>query len=163
MLNRGDLKKRLNLYEIYYDRTRKRWSFNTGDCFIEVTAWAGLTFNIGYFCIYLVESYGFSCLAREKKLHETKIRLLLFWTWKISKFSSKFPKISRLKCMVILFMLIYIAATGNSCFWLADCLKNLLWWNYSGQMSRNLVGSIYRRSSIKIARIVLIRQQTWLP
>jgi hypothetical protein len=27
------------------DRTRKRWPFNTGDCLIEVTAWAGLTVN----------------------------------------------------------------------------------------------------------------------
>jgi hypothetical protein len=26
-----------------YDRTRKRWTFNTGDCLIEVTAWTGLT------------------------------------------------------------------------------------------------------------------------
>jgi hypothetical protein len=26
-----------NLYEIFYDRTRKMWAFNTGDFFIEVT------------------------------------------------------------------------------------------------------------------------------
>jgi len=25
---------------MFYDRTRKRWSFNTCDCFIEVTAWS---------------------------------------------------------------------------------------------------------------------------
>jgi hypothetical protein len=48
-----------------------------------------------------------------------------------------------------------MATTGNSCFWLADFL------NYSplkplGQMNRNLVGSIYGRSSIKIAHSVLI-------
>jgi hypothetical protein len=30
-------------------------------------------------------------------------------------------------------------------------------------MNRNLVGSIYRRSSIKIAHFVLIRLQTWPP
>ena len=35
--------KRLNLYEIFYDRTRKRLPLNTGYCLIEVTAWAGLT------------------------------------------------------------------------------------------------------------------------
>ena len=36
--------KRFNSYEIFYDRTRKMGPFNTGDCLIEVTAWAGLTF-----------------------------------------------------------------------------------------------------------------------
>ena len=49
-----------------------------------------------------------------------------------------------------------MATIVNSCFWLANFLKSsplkLL-----GQMNRNLVGSIYRRSSIKIAHIVLIR------
>jgi hypothetical protein len=35
--------KRFNAYDIFYHRTRKRWPFNTGDCLIEVTAWAGLT------------------------------------------------------------------------------------------------------------------------
>ena len=27
----------------FSDSTRKKWPFNTGDCLIEVTAWAGLT------------------------------------------------------------------------------------------------------------------------
>jgi len=36
-------KKRFNLYEIFYDRIRNRWIFNTGDCLIEVTTWEGLT------------------------------------------------------------------------------------------------------------------------
>jgi hypothetical protein len=49
-----------------------------------------------------------------------------------------------------------MAATGNSCFWWADFLKSsplkLL-----GQMNWNLVGSIYGRSSIKIAHFVSIR------
>ena len=31
-----------NSYEIFYDRTRKMWPFNTGDFFIEVTARAGV-------------------------------------------------------------------------------------------------------------------------
>jgi hypothetical protein len=47
-----------------------------------------------------------------------------------------------------------MAATGNSCFWLAyfykfSPLKPL------SQMNRNLVGSIYGRSSIKITQIIL--------
>ena len=28
---------------MFYDRIRKEWTFNTGDCLIEVTTWAGLT------------------------------------------------------------------------------------------------------------------------
>ena len=48
-----------------------------------------------------------------------------------------------------------MAATGNSCFWLADFFKSsplkLL-----GQMNRNLVGSIYGMSSMKIAHFVPI-------
>ena len=54
-----------------------------------------------------------------------------------------------------------IAATGNSCFWLADFLKSPL--KPLGQMNRNLVGSIYGMSSMKIAHFVPIGLQTWLP
>ena len=32
-----------NSNKIFYDRIRIRWPFNTGDCLIEVTAWAGMT------------------------------------------------------------------------------------------------------------------------
>jgi len=42
----GDLLKEIPLiwsYEIFYDNTSKRWLLNTGDCLIDVTAWAGLT------------------------------------------------------------------------------------------------------------------------
>jgi hypothetical protein len=31
------------MYEIFYDRARKMWPFNTGDCLIEVTMWTVLT------------------------------------------------------------------------------------------------------------------------
>jgi hypothetical protein len=55
-----------------------------------------------------------------------------------------------------------MAATGNSCFWLADFKQNSPLKPF-GQMNRNLVGSIYGRSSIKIAHFVLIRLQTWPP
>ena len=51
--------------------------------------------------------------------------------------------------------LLNMATTGNSCFWLADFFKSsplkLL-----GQMNRNLVGSIYGRSSIMNAHVVPI-------
>ena len=46
-----------------------------------------------------------------------------------------------------------MAASGNSCFWLAY-LKKSSPLKPLGQMNRNLVGSIYGRSSIKIAHVV---------
>jgi hypothetical protein len=55
-----------------------------------------------------------------------------------------------------------MAAISNSCFWLAD-LKKSSPLKPLGQMNRNLVGSIYGRSSIKIAHFVSIRVQTWPP
>jgi hypothetical protein len=48
-----------------------------------------------------------------------------------------------------------MAVTGNSCFWLADLNKSSPLKPF-GQMNRNLVGSIYGRSSIKNAHFVLI-------
>ena len=48
-----------------------------------------------------------------------------------------------------------MAATGNSCFWLADFFKSSPL-KPLGQMNRSLVGSIYGRSSIKIAYFVSI-------
>jgi hypothetical protein len=55
-----------------------------------------------------------------------------------------------------------MAATGNSCFWLVY-LKKSSPLKPCGQMNRNLVGSIYGRSSIKIANFILICKQTWPP
>jgi hypothetical protein len=49
-----------------------------------------------------------------------------------------------------------MAAIGNSCFWLAD-LKKYSPLKLLGQMNRNLVGSIYDRSSINLANFVPIR------
>ena len=61
-------------------------------------------------------------------------------------------------CIYCLFrpdLLANMADTGDSCFWLANFfnsspLKQL------GQIIRNLVGSLYGRSSVKIAHFVLI-------
>jgi hypothetical protein len=44
--------KRLNSYEIYYDKTRKKWPLNTGDCLIEVTSWAGLIVLVYNWSLY---------------------------------------------------------------------------------------------------------------
>jgi hypothetical protein len=52
-----------------------------------------------------------------------------------------------------------IAATGNSCFWKIFSSET----EYRSQMNRNLVGSSYGGSSIKIAYFVAIRKQTWPP
>jgi hypothetical protein len=55
-----------------------------------------------------------------------------------------------------------MATTGNSVSdWLISKKSSPL--KPLGQMKRNLVGSIYGRSSIKIAHFVPIRYQTWLP
>jgi hypothetical protein len=49
-----------------------------------------------------------------------------------------------------------MATTGDSCFLLAD-FKNSSPLKLVGQMYRNLAGSIYGKSSIAIAYVVLIR------
>ena len=38
----------MHLYDIYYDRTRESWPFNTGDCLIEVTSCTCLTVLVLY-------------------------------------------------------------------------------------------------------------------
>jgi hypothetical protein len=40
--------KRSPIYrtKTWQDKKKPRWPFNTGDCFIEVTTWAGLTVNL---------------------------------------------------------------------------------------------------------------------
>ena len=53
-------------------------------------------------------------------------------------------------------LLTNMATTVNSCFWLADFKKSSPL-KPLGQMNRNLVGSIYGRSSIKIAHFIPIR------
>jgi hypothetical protein len=58
--------------------------------------------------------------------------------------------------------LINMATTNNSCFWLADFFKSSPLKPF-GQMNRNLVVSIYGRSSIKTAHFVPIDLQTWAP
>jgi hypothetical protein len=48
-----------------------------------------------------------------------------------------------------------MAASGDSCFWLAD-FKNSSPLKLFGQMYRNMVGSFYGKSSVAIAYVVLI-------
>jgi hypothetical protein len=48
-----------------------------------------------------------------------------------------------------------MATKGNSCFWLAYFKKSSPR-KLNSQMNRNLVGSIYGRSSIKIANFIPI-------
>ena len=37
-VNTGDCLIEVNSYVMFYDMSRKKWSVNTGDCLIEVTA-----------------------------------------------------------------------------------------------------------------------------
>jgi hypothetical protein len=55
-----------------------------------------------------------------------------------------------------------MAATDDSCFWLANFFNSSSL-TQLGQIIRNFVGSLYGRSSVKIAHFVLIHLQTWLP
>jgi hypothetical protein len=59
-------------------------------------------------------------------------------------------------------LLTNMPTTGNSCFWLADLNKSSPP-KPLGQMNRNLVGSIYGRSSLKSVHFVMIHYQTWPP
>ena len=65
-------------------------------------------------------------------------------------------KVLSKECSFCSDLLTNMAATGNSCFWLADLKKSsppkLL-----GQMNWNLVGSNYGRSSIKFTHFIPIR------
>ena len=74
------------------------------------------------------------------------------------------PKLGRKHLWKVLYkecsLLTNMTVTDNSCFWLADFFKSSPLKPFV-QMNRNLVGSIYGRSSIKFAHFVLIGQQTW--
>jgi hypothetical protein len=103
----------------------------------------------------------------------SKIQLAMNWI--TDKYASKTPQRNELKlgrkhlwkvlykdCSFHPDPLTNMAATGDSCFWLAD-FKNSSPRKLFGQMYRNLVGSIYGKSSVAIAYVVLIRLQTWPP
>ena len=58
---------RFRSYDLFNERTRKRRPFNTADCLIEMTAWAGWTVYLGSMltCIICVQQYWSltSCIA----------------------------------------------------------------------------------------------------
>ena len=101
----GQRKNGLIRQVIFYDRTRKMWTFNAGDCLIEVTAWAGLTV------------LTFQCHLHMNLWHKPRLRCLLYnvtWKWACGK-----PR---------LIDLLYNSTLKSACGkkpWLIDFLYNV--------------------------------------
>jgi hypothetical protein len=66
----------LNSCEIYHDRTRKLWPFNTGDCLIEVTTWRWQVWLHQYTYGFFLLIYRFLWIFIEIVANQCKTLLL---------------------------------------------------------------------------------------
>ena len=109
------------------------------------------------------KQWAFAITWRPSSVNFSHFNLLLWNPSASVKHGRKHPwKVLSKHCSFCSNPLTNMATIGNSCFWLAD-FKQSSSLKLLGQMSWNLVGSIYGMSSMKIAHFVPIRYQPWPP
>ena len=118
-------KRGLNSYDIFYDRTRQRWPFNTGDCMYRFDCSIILFIDIFNLCLLDVRSSrDTQDKGDNKNLPDFKNRpgnVVLFCTWIGYMVSFFFILFVTLKCEI---GVIGISKKGNGCKWTWKTIKH---------------------------------------